>query len=513
MSADLRPHLQTALMIDVKKPALVYSTLIVVSIGVVLGLLRAGEALEHAPAIARVVHTSNGIQVAAHTSTLATGGLRNPLAVLMLQILVIMLATGACGAAAARLRQPRVIGEIAAGLLLGPSLLGFVMPVVSRTLFPPASLPMLQLLSQLGVMLFMFGVGLTVDGAQVRRRVRAAVAVSHASIVAPFCLAMLLSLALYPRYAADGVAFRSFALFMGVGMSITAFPVLARIMEEQGLSGTPIASMVITCAAVDDVTAWTLLALVVAFVTSGGAWASFAMRLALTLAFIVGMMRYARAPLARLLRADSGGSRDPAPIALVLVFAFALLTEAIGIHALFGAFVIGAVLPIARSERERLRDRLQSLTAVVLLPVFFALTGLRTDLHLLDDRTSWLMCAAIVAAATAGKVGACMLAARIAGLSWRTAFAIGSLMNSRGLMELVALNLGYELGIVPPEIFTMMVLMALATTAMTGPLLRLSGLAQMRSDSGKIPPARGRFGISGAAPEYGGARRDADPAV
>jgi Kef-type K+ transport system membrane component KefB len=476
-----------------KKHVILYSLFIMAAVAIVLGLLRVGERLdqgrgEHArdsrtaatsPADLRANDGANDADGWIRWTTPWRTNLREPLAVLMLQILVIMLTAGLFGAAVQRVRQPRVVGEIAAGLLLGPSLLGLVLPGVSRFLFPSASLPSLQLLSQIGITLFMFGVGLHVDAAQLRRRAHAAIAVSHISILVPFCLGTLLSLVLYRRYAGDGVTFRSFALFMGVGMSITAFPVLARIVDERRLTGTALASIALTCAAVDDVTAWTLLAFVVALVTSGGAWERFVSTLVLTVAFLLFMTCFARRTLERLLRmtgGPDGARRDQTVTVLALVFASALFTEAIGIHALFGAFVIGAVLPVDREVRDRLHDRLESLSSVILLPVFFAFTGLRTNLSLLDDVASWLVCAAIVAVATAGKLGGSMLAARVTGLNWRAAFSVGALMNTRGLMELVALNLGYELGILSPAIFAMMVVMALITTVMTGPLLEVAGI-------------------------------------
>jgi Kef-type K+ transport system membrane component KefB len=489
-----------------KKHVLLYLALVVGALAIVLVLLRLGQGLQHASAIALPADIPTPRGSASRGNVPWTTNLGNPLALLMLQILVIMLAARACGAAAQRVRQPRVVGEIAAGLLLGPSFVGFVLPDVSRVLFPAASLSALQLISQIGVTLFMFGVGLTVDASQLRGKAHAAVAVSHASILAPFCLGTLLSLALYPRYAPAGVAFQPFALFMGVGMSITAFPVLARIIDERGLAGTSLASMVLTCAAVDDVTAWTLLAFVVALVTSGGAWQSLLTTVTLTLTFLLFLTRYARPPLRRLIAGSGRRGQDPTPTAVALLFGSALFTEAIGIHPLFGAFLIGAVLPLERADRDRLCDRLDSVSGVILLPVFFAFTGLRTNVHLLDDRAAWLVCAAIVAVASIGKIGGGMFAARVTGLDWRVAFGVGALMNTRGLMELVALNLGYELGILSPEIFAMMVLMALMTTVLTVPLLEAAGVERSPAAWREAAaPVRGHVRVPTTTLAFGGA--------
>jgi Kef-type K+ transport system membrane component KefB len=402
---------------------------------------------------------------------------RQPLPRLILQLIVIITSARALGALASRLGQPAVIGEIAAGVLLGPSLLGALAPAATGFLFPDASLPTLHLLSQIGVLLFMFAVGLELDPAHLRGRAQAAVAVSHFSIVIPFVLGVALSLALYTRYAPAGVPFYAFALFCGIAMSITAFPVLARILEDHRLTHTPLGATAITCAAVDDVTAWSILAVVVAITTAGGALQTLSAIVVLSGLFVAAMIFVVRPALPRVLQlARMGDTLTKSRIAVVLVvlLAAALATELIGIHALFGAFVAGAIMPLGGTLRSVLRDRIESISSVFLLPLFFVYTGLRTHVGLLDDAGSWLVCVAIIVVATSGKVGSTVLAARWTGMPWRDSVALGALMNTRGLMELVALNVGYDLGILTPEIFTMMVLMALATTAMTGPLLSFS---------------------------------------
>jgi K+:H+ antiporter len=311
-----------------------------------------------------------------------------PLARLLLQLLLIVVAARLFGAAARVVRQPPVIGEIVAGIALGPSLFGMWLPDLSVQVFPADSLGQLQLLAQLGVILFMFVVGLELEWSSVRKQAHAAVAVSHVSILLPFLLGVLAAFPLYREHAPVGVSFHAFALFMGIAMSITAFPVLARILEERGLTRTPIGATALTCAAVDDVTAWTLLAFVVAVVTAGGAFSVLGATLALALVFAAVMIWVVRPGLARALAPRVG--RDPyskEKIALVLgvVCAAALATEVIGIHALFGAFFAGAIFPANDEFRQGLRDRLETFSAVFMLPLFFVFTGLRTQIGLLND--------------------------------------------------------------------------------------------------------------------------------
>jgi Kef-type K+ transport system membrane component KefB len=401
--------------------------------------------------------------------------LKEPLSLLLLQVMVIVLAARLLGSAFQRIGQPPVIGEMVAGILLGPSLLGLVAPVAQEFLFPADSLGPLQILSQIGVILFMFVVGIELDVELLRKKANAAVLVSHASIVVPFFLGAVCALFLYQAVAPAGIPFSGFALFLGVSMSITAFPVLARIIEERGLSRTVLGSTAITCAAVDDVTAWCLLAVVVAIVSAEGIGAAL-VTIGLSLLFIGFMLFVIRPRIARW-RAEGVqgpiGTTGVLAVILSFVFASALATEVIGIHALFGAFLAGVCMPTEPALRQFLRERIEMFSSVFLLPLFFAFTGLRTQIGLLDDWTSWLLCAGVVLVAIAGKLGGSMLAARWTGMGWGDSFALGALMNTRGLVELIVLNIGYDLGILSPRIFTIMVLMALLTTFMTGPLLAL----------------------------------------
>ena len=459
-----------------------YALLLLVVGSAILGVLRLGSSLPRV----------EGSPVAAHASVAApqdhepTDGvlaglkanLATPLSHLFIQLLVIVIAARSMGRLATRVGQPAVVGEMVAGLLLGPSLFGWLWPDAFGFVFPSASLATLRLLSQLGVCLFMFVVGMELNVAHVRDKAHAAVVVSHASIIVPYLLGVLLAYALYSQLAAPGATFTGFALFMGISMSITAFPVLARILQDRGLSRTPLGSTAITCAAVDDVTAWSLLAFVVAVARATSPWGA-ALDLFLVVIFIVLMIAVVRRMLPRWLGYEALAQEEPSRGTLAIIFcmvvAAALTTEVIGIHALFGAFLAGAVMPQVPVFRRMVSVRVEHFSAVLLLPLFFAFTGLRTEVGLLGDLQGWLLCLAIIGVATLGKLGGSAVAARVTGMDWRESLQLGALMNTRGLMELIALNIGYDIGILSPRIFTMLVLMALATTAMTGPLLTLFG--------------------------------------
>jgi Kef-type K+ transport system membrane component KefB len=299
--------------------------------------------------------------------------------------------------------------------------------------------------------------------------------ISHASIVVPFLLGTALSLFLYKGLAPAGTSFSAFALFIGVAMSITAFPVLARILEDRNLSQTNLGSIALTCAAVDDVTAWCILALVIAIVQASG-FAVSLVTLLFTLLFAAAMIFVVRPQLRRLVSQATGAhvhTRRLIVGVLAFVLISALITETIGIHALFGAFIAGVVMPPSTEFRTFLRDKLEAFSAAALLPLFFAFTGLRTQIGLLNDWQSWAICGVIILVAVAGKLGGSMFMSRWTGMSWTQSFSLGVLMNTRGLVELVVLNIGYDLGILSGRIFAMMVLMALVTTFMTGPLLSL----------------------------------------
>lgn len=394
----------------------------------------------------------------------------------LLALAAIMLAARFTGVLFERLlRQPPVMGEIMAGILLGPSVLGTVWPGALAFLLPAAVAPTLGVIAKLGVVLFMFLVGLETDGKLLRRHPHAVLAISHASIVVPFLLGAALSLALYPVYGHRGVGFTVFSLFTGVSLSVTAFPVLARILTDRRAQSTPLGVTAIACAAVDDATAWCLLALVSGVAT---AQAGDAGRVVLLVAAFVAVMLVVVRPIARRLAAHEERRKGPLSLTvLALVFAAVLLsalaTEAIGIHALFGAFLFGAVVPHEGRLADHLRVRMEDLVVVLLLPVFFAFTGLRTHIGLVSGAGEWATVGLIVLAATTGKFGGSFVAARLSGLGWRESSALGILMNTRGLMELIVLNVGLDMGVLSPTLFTMLVIMALVTTFSTTPVLNL----------------------------------------
>ena len=396
------------------------------------------------------------------------------LTVLLAQIAAIVLVSRVLGLAARWLGQPLVVAEIVAGIVLGPSVLGWAWPDAMAALFPVASTAALKMLSQIGLVLFMFLVGLELDPKLLRGRARASVAISHSSIVVPFGLGVVAAYWLRPAYAADGVAALPFVLFLGVAMSVTAFPVLARILSERNLLGSRVGALALTCAAVDDVTAWCLLALVVAVARAqrlvGAAWIA-----AVALAFIVAMVVVVR-PLLRRLGAGVANrehlTHGVVAIIFLLLIGSSIATELIGIHALFGAFLFGAVLPKDNVPVAPLVDKLETVAVVLLLPLFFAYSGLRTQIGLVRQPAEWLATGGIILVATLGKFGGSAVAARWTGLGWREASALGILMNTRGLMELIVLNIGLDLGVISPTVFTMLVIMALVTTFATAPVLR-----------------------------------------
>ena len=404
------------------------------------------------------------------------------LSLLLAQLLVILVTARLVGRAVRPFGQPRVVGEMLAGRALGPSLLGRLLPDASRLLFPPDSLLPLSTLSQFGVLLFMFVIGLHLDVGVLRERASAAVAVSQASIVVPFVLGALLAPWLHPRLSGPGiegggVALLPFALFLGAAMSITAFPVLARILSERDLLATRLGAVAIACAAVGDVTAWCILAGIVAIARAGDVLGTLGLRLAGLAAFALFAVTVGRRALVALderrVARGLGVTADTLGIAILVALALALVTERAGVHALFGAFLAGAIMPRQSGLAREISDRMEMFVAIVFLPIFFAFTGLRTEIGLVSGAVLWGMCAALTAAAIIGKFGGSAIAARLTGMPWREASALGILMNTRGLMELVVLNIGLELGVISRTLFAMMVLMALITTCMTSPLLAL----------------------------------------
>jgi Kef-type K+ transport system membrane component KefB len=395
----------------------------------------------------------------------------------LVHVLVALLAVLVTGRLLGRLfrlvGQPPVIGEVVGGILLGPSLLGQVWPEAAAFVLPDDVAPYLGVISQLGVILYMFLVGLELNLGVLRARAHATVAISHASIVVPFLLGATLALVLYPRLSSREVPFTSFALFVGVALSITAFPVLARILTDRRMQKTPLGILALGCAATNDVTAWCLLAFVVGVAQAkvGGAF----LVLGLTAAYIGFLLLVVRPVARRFVARFEEEDLTQGTVALVFgaLLLSALVTEAIGVHALFGAFLLGAVIPHDSAVAHAFIQKLEDLVTVLLLPAFFAFTGMRTQIGLVSGFEQWLVCGLIILVATAGKFGGTLVSARLSGLGWRESAALGLLMNTRGLMELIALNIGLDLKVISPTLFAMMVLMALVTTLATTPLLQL----------------------------------------
>ena len=368
--------------------------------------------------------------------------------------------------------QPPVIGEVIAGIMLGPSLLGQIAPGAPEWLLPPRVAPFLREVAQLGVILYMFLVGLELNASRLKQRAWATIAISHASIVVPFMLGVGLGLVLHKEFA-DDVPVTNFALFLGAAMAITAFPVLARILTDRGMSKTDLGVMALACAAAGDLTAWCLLAFVVG--VARAEVQGVVIVVLLSLAYVAAMFVVVQPICLRWASRYHGDDLPRGAIALVFVAVLlsALATELIGIHGLFGAFLLGAVIPHDSAVARVMTRKLEDLVTILLLPAFFAFTGMRTEIGLVSSLEDWLVCALIILVATAGKFGGAFISARLTGIGWRDAAALGLLMNTRGLMELIALNIGLDMGIISPTVYAMMVLMALATTMATSPLLHL----------------------------------------
>ncbi|WP_396218565.1 cation:proton antiporter [Flavobacterium sp.] len=404
--------------------------------------------------------------------------LTHPLAILLAQIVTIILVARFFGLICKKIGQPSVIGEIIAGIVLGPSFFGSYLPEFSVLLFPSSSLDNLKFLSQIGLIFFMFVVGMELDLRVLRNKAKEAVIISHASIIIPFTLGLVLAYTIYTDFAPKGIEFISFGLFLGIAMSITAFPVLARIVQERGLQKTRIGAMVITCAAADDITAWCLLAGVIAIVKAGSITSSLYI-IVLSFIYVVAMIKLVRPFLRRIGNLYDTAEKITKPVVAIFFLTLLIssyLTEIIGIHALFGAFVAGVIMPDNMKFRKMFIEKIEDVSLVVLLPLFFVFTGLRTEIGLLNSPELWKVCGLIIVVAVVGKFIGSALAAKFVGQNWRDSLTIGALMNTRGLMELVVLNIGYDLGVLTKEVFAMMVIMALATTFMTGPALNLIDL-------------------------------------
>ena len=397
-----------------------------------------------------------------------------PIAILVLvEVLIVIALSRLVGLGFRWIKQPQVIGEIVAGIMLGPSLFGLVAPDLAAAVFPAEAVPFLNVLSEIGLIFFMFLIGLELNPKYLKNNLNTAILTSHVSILVPFSLGSLLALLLYPIISNNSVSFTAFALFLGAAMSITAFPVLARIITEHNLQNTKLGTLALTCAAVDDVTAWCLLAVAIA-VTRTNSMIGALPTIFEALIYIIFMLTVVRWFLQRL---SKHYNRTGRLTQLVLagiymgVVASALITEWIGIHLIFGAFLLGAAMPKNAGLTRELAEKTEDFVLIFLLPIFFAYSGLRTQIGLLNSPELWLLCAAVLGVAIIGKYVGTYAAARVCGISNREASALGWMMNTRGLTELIVLNIGLSLGVISPILFTMLVIMALVTTFMTSPLL------------------------------------------
>lgn len=404
---------------------------------------------------------------------LVTHHIQSPIGILLLQIIIILLACRLCGWMFQKIGQPTVIGEIVAGIVLGPSILGHIAPGVSAFLFPPDSLGNITLLSQFGLILFMYAIGMELDIGEVRRKLKETILISHTSTVVPFFCGMLTAYFVYESYAHKGTPFLSFALFIGIAMSITAFPVLARIIQEKGLTKTHLGTIALASAANGDITAWCLLAVVIA-IAQAGSMLSAVYNILFSILYTLFMF-FAVRPFLRMVGHIYHNKEviDKPLVAFMflLLIISSYLTEILGLHALFGAFIAGVVMPGNIKFRKIMTEKVEDVSLALFLPLFFASTGLRTEIGLLNTPELWAMCGIFILVAIVGKFGGAMFSARVVGESWRDSLYIGALMNTRGLMELVVLTIGYEMQILPPPIFVMLVLMTLVTTFMTTPLV------------------------------------------
>lgn len=427
---------------------------------------------------------------------------------LLIQLVVILLVVRVVGWLFARLHQPTVIGEILAGILLGPSLLGAVWPEAMETLFPVHSLGNLELLSQFGLILFMFTIGMELRMKDLKGQAQQAFVISQSGIIFPFILGILLTYGLYscPELLSEGSSFLSLALFVGISLSITAFPVLARIIQERSLSHSHLGRLALSTAAMGDIVAWLMLAAIMA-VSQGGSFTSALYNmlfLALYLAVIFGILRPLFGLLGRRVRHREVLSKSLMGLIFILLMASAYFTEIMSMHALFGAFMLGLVMPENLDFRVIVKEKVEDLALLLLLPLFFVSSGLRTELGLVNTPELWALFGIFTLVAVVGKMGGTYLAARSCGIQRRESLYLGAYMNTRGLMELVVLRIGLDLGVLSTVLFTILVMMTLVTTIMTAPTLQLiDWLLKKKKTPQSLEHATGQVLISFGRAETG----------
>lgn len=397
--------------------------------------------------------------------------LNQPIAILILQLIVIVSVTRVFGFFCTKIWQPSVIGQIIAGIVLGPSLIGYFFPGFSNFLFSPDSLKLIKPLSDLGLIFYMFIVGMELDIIGLKHKARQALIISTAGTIVPFVLGLILSIFLYKSFAPATVTIIPFSLFIGIAMCITAFPVLARILQERKMTKTHVGTVTLISAATGDITAWCMLVVIIAIATAGSIYAAL-LTIVLSVGYVLFMFKVLR-PIVKYSEAylaDKTLHETVVAFIFVIMLASAYVTHVIGIHTLFGAFMAGVIMPHKINFKKNFTEKIEDVSLVLLLPLFFVFSGLHTDINLLKWN-EWLICFGIILVAILGKFGACFIAARIIGENWKDSLSIGVLMNTRGMMELIVLNIGYDLGILKPEIFSILVLMALGTTFLTSPAL------------------------------------------
>lgn len=451
--------------------------------GLIYFILQQGSLLEYGKIIESFPGDST---IRGHFSNIDLKSMPHPLATLLLQITMIIFVTRVFNHLLKKIRQPLVISEIVAGIFLGPSFLGLYFPELFSFLFPADSLNNLDLISQLGLIFFLFIVGMDLNLDLLKKKKKEAIIVSQASIIIPFTLGIGFAYFIYQDFAPHNVRFISYSLFIGVAMSITAFPVLARIVQERGLSKTKLGAVVITCAAIDDITAWCLLAVTIAIANSESMTGSI-LTISLSIIYIIVMLKFIKPFLKKVGDTYSnkeGLSKPIVAIFFVTLFLSSYCTELIGIHSLFGAFMAGIVMPDKSSFRNVFIEKIEDVSFIILLPVFFVSIGLRTQIGLLNDLYLWEIIIWIILVAVVGKFIGSSLSAKLSGETWRESLSIGALMNTRGLMELVVLKIGLDLGILDDQVFAMFVIMSLITTFMTNPVLDfINRCYQRKNDS------------------------------
>ncbi len=470
---------------------LFYIIMLVVFGGLMYGVAQMGNRLE------TTLHSDFSIAQAGHgmlsdSFDLFTQSLSHhahtPIALLLLQIVAILFVARVFGWLFVKMGQPSVIGEIVAGIVLGPSLFAQIAPETFSFLFAPESLRNIDVLSQIGLILFMFAIGMELDISEVKKSLKETFLISHAGIVFPFFLGMLLAYWTYPIYASGMTPFLSYALFVGIALSITAFPVLARIIQEKGLTKSRLGTLSLASAANGDVTAWCILAVVIAIAQSGTFAGALYVILfaAVFVLFMFLIMRPFFNIIGNIYHNKEVVNKTIVAFMLFFLIASAYVTELLGIHALFGAFLAGVVMPNNVKFRKILTEKVEDVALCLFLPLFFVSTGLKTQIGLISTWEEWMVCLVFIAVAIIGKVLGSTVAARFTGENWHNSWTIGALMNTRGLMELIVLTIGYEMKILPPSVFVMLVLMTLVTTFMTTPLMSFIDFCFRKKEAKKI---------------------------